>query len=55
MNWVEFSGGVDRDIVSDDVSTILAEYGIEEEVRDEVTEYILTELEKEGIVFKGEG
>nr|KXH72567.1 MAG: hypothetical protein AM325_00620 [Candidatus Thorarchaeota archaeon SMTZ1-45] len=51
LNWVEFSGGVDRDDVSDTMDTILTEYGIEEEVRNRVTEEVLTELEKEGIVF----
>lgn len=51
LNWVEYSGGVIRDDVSNTVSTILAEYGIEEEVRDEVTEEVLIELEKEGVIF----
>ena len=55
LNWAELSGGVYRYDIESDVTTVLSQYDISEEVIDGVIRDVITELENQGVVFWDEG
>jgi hypothetical protein len=55
LDWVKFSGGVDTYDIESHVTTVLSQYGISDDVIDEVIRGVIAELEDQGVVFREEG